>query len=68
MKKFFFIFCIIFVAFLFALNNIFWYYQADVRSTVEVINNDDNANNIPNAEQSFSTYAKIKLQEAFAAI
>ncbi len=50
--KFIFIFVIIFAAFIFALNNIFWYYNKDVRGAVEIITHNMQTSK---AEESFST-------------
>ena len=56
--KFIFIFLIIFAAFMFSLNNLYWYYQSSVRGYVEVVPHMDPNNNnstITNAEQAFGT-------------
>lgn len=45
------IFTIIFLAFVFAVNNLFWYYQYSVRSQIEMVNITDTIN----AEVAFGT-------------
>jgi hypothetical protein len=57
--KFIFIFLIIFAAFMFSLNNLYWYYNSSVRQSVEIIQHIDPSNNnstLTNAELSFGTY------------
>lgn len=50
--KFLSIFLIIFLAFMFALNNLFWYYQKSVRQPIELTDIQDDIQ----AEVNFGTY------------
>lgn len=50
--KFLSIFAIIFLAFMFALNNLFWYYQKTVREPMQLAE----INDAINAETNFGTY------------
>lgn len=49
------IFSIIFAAFIISLNNLFWYYQSNIRSNVEIISHLNDDNSTTNAEKSFGT-------------
>lgn len=52
------IFLIIFFAFVIALNNLFWYYQASVRGRVRAVDGNDNITQSESqAEKHFGTYA-----------
>jgi len=56
--KFVAIFVIIFLAFMFAMNNLFWYYTSNVRNSVEIVkhlNPEDNST-LTKAEQAFGTF------------
>lgn len=53
--KFIFIFLIIFAAFMFSLNNLYWYYQSSVRGAVEVVPHLNDDNSTTNAEKAFGT-------------
>jgi hypothetical protein len=51
--KFVSIFMIVFLAFVFGLNNLFWYYQLSTRKGVQTIDDHDDQTS---AEQNFGTY------------
>jgi hypothetical protein len=53
--RFMIIFLIIFAAFIISLNNLFWYYQSNVRSYVEIMPHYNDDNSTTNAEKSFGT-------------
>jgi transient receptor potential cation channel subfamily C protein 4 len=54
--KFIFIFLIIFAAFMFSLNNLYWYYQSNTRGNVEIVSHykSDNSTDTQ-AEKAFGT-------------
>lgn len=58
--KFVTIFVIIFIAFMFAINNLYWYYQKSVREQSQVFIRNKSVG--IKAEESFGTYLLLRIE------